>query len=238
LKYKRVLLLCDIHVPYHNIAAITAMLHKAKEYKPDVIVINGDLFDFHGLSKYLKDPRKKNFAEEIQIGCDLMKRLQDVLGCKIVFKLGNHDERYQHYLWMKAGEIAGLEDFELQHIINRRMDGVELVGDKRIIKAGGLNIVHGHEFVGGGFAPVNVARGFYMRAKETTIGGHHHRVSVHTEKTASGKIIKTWSAGCLCELHPQYMPINSWSHGFATVDVDKDGSFTVNNYEIYKGKVL
>jgi predicted phosphodiesterase len=238
LKHRRIAIISDVHVPYHNIAAITAVLDALKNYQPDCLLINGDFFDFHGMSRFLKDPRKKNFADEIRVGCQLLQIFKDVLKCPIYFKLGNHDERYQHYLWTKLGEIGDLEDFELSNIINKRVNGITIIDGKRIIKAGHLNILHGHEFGGSVFSPVNVARGFYMRAKETTIGGHHHRVSTHTEKTATGHIIKTWSMGCLCELSPEYLPINSWSHGYATVDVNGDGSFHVNNYEIYKGKVL
>ena len=62
LKYKRILCISDIHAPYHSKSALTAVIKYAKEYKPDCILLNGDFFDFHGMSRFLKDPRKKNFA--------------------------------------------------------------------------------------------------------------------------------------------------------------------------------
>lgn len=238
LKYKRILCLSDIHAPYHSKSALTAVIKYAKEYKPDCILLNGDFFDFHGMSRFLKDPRKKNFAQEIAIGCELLNVFNKEIGAPIVFKLGNHDERYQHYLWTKLGEIGDLEDFELYNIIGKRVKGVTVVDGKRIIKAGKLNIVHGHEFGGSVFSPVNIARGFYLRAKASTIGGHHHQTSEHTESNIEGDIVTTWSTGCLCELHPEYLPINKWNHGFATIDVQKDGKYTVKNYRIYNGKIL
>jgi hypothetical protein len=53
----------------------------------------------------------------------------------------------------------------------------------------------------------------------------------------NGDITTTWSLGCLCELHPAYLPINKWNHGFAIVDVDGN-NFHVRNKRIHKGVIL
>lgn len=234
--FKNILLLGDIHAPYHSIEALTVAINYAKKQKVDCVLINGDLFDFHGISKYMKDPRKKNFAEEIRIGTDLLIAIRKALNVPIYFKLGNHDERYQHYLWTKAGEISGLEDFALKAIIDRRIDGVTIIEEKRIIKIGALNVLHGHEFASSIISPVNIARGLYLRAKANAICGHHHRTSEHTEQNVNGKIITCWSTGCLSELNPAYMPINSWNHGFAIIEVEGQG-FHVHNKKIIEGQV-
>jgi hypothetical protein len=67
--------------------------------------------------------------------------------------------------------------------------------------------------------------------------GHNHQTSEHTESNMNGEITTTFSLGCLCELHPAYLPINKWNHGFALVDIDGK-EFHVRNYRIHKGKVL
>ena len=234
---KKAAILCDIHAPYHNEEALTAAIKWLRKEKVDTVIINGDLFDFHGMSRYMKDPRKKNFAYELDSGAAIIKILQKQLSARIVYKLGNHDERYQHFLWMKAGEIADVEDFQLKNLLIKRGCEIEIVEDKRIIQVGGLNVVHGHEFPSGIASPVNIARGFYLRGKTSVIGGHHHRTSEHTEQDMNGKITTAWSVGCLSELHPQYMPINSWNHGAAMVEVDGE-DFQVHNKRIYKGRIL
>lgn len=238
LRHKKILGLFDIHAPYHSIGAITAALDYAKKEKPDAVLLGGDFFDFHGLSKYMKDPRKKDFASEIKTGTDLLLAIQKVIKAPIYYKLGNHCERYQHYLWMKAGELNGVEDFTLEAIIRKRVSGVTIIDEKRIIKANDLNIVHGHEFASSIMSPVNIARGLYLRAKANTICGHHHRSSEHTEQDINGKIVTTWSVGCLSELHPQYMPINSWNHGFCMIDLHGSKEFEVRNKRIWKGQIL
>lgn len=236
LKHKKVAVFSDIHAPYHNIEALSKAIETAKLENVDACLINGDLFDFHGLSRFNRDPKKKNFAQELEIGSNIILTIEKILGAPVYLKIGNHEDRYQHYLWMKVGELVGVEDFELKNLLAKRCR-VTVIDDKRIIKLGDLNCVHGHEFGGSVFSPVNIARGFYLRAKASTIGGHHHRTSEHTEQDINGRIVTTWSVGCLSELHPMYLPINSWNHGFAIVEVDKN-DFHVRNYRIFKGKVL
>jgi predicted phosphodiesterase len=237
--HKKVLILSDIHVPYHSIDAITAALQYAKKSKPDALLLNGDTIDCHRLSRFIKDPKKRNFKLEL----DTFKALFDVfekeLKCKIYFKIGNHEERYEHFLYEKAGELVGIEEFEFENIIKARARGIEIIGDKRPMKLNNLWGIHGHEYVGGISAPVNPARGLFLKAKVSTFQGHNHQTSEHTEPTLTGKMVTTWSLGCLSELHPAYMPLNKWNHGFAEVDLDPNGEdFEFHNKRIFKGKIL
>lgn len=233
---KRLLILSDIHIPYHSIDAITIAFDWAKKQKPDAVLLNGDTLDFFGLSRYAKDPKKRSLSSELESFKDFINILKKTFGAKIYFKIGNHEERYEHYLWMKAGEIMGVDEFELANIIKARAEGIEIIGDKRIMKAGDLNIIHGHEYPGA-FSPVNIARGLFTKGKVSAIQGHNHQSSEHTESDMNGKITTTWSIGCLSELHPLYMPLNKWNHGFAFVEIDGQ-DFQVQNKRIYKGKVL
>jgi predicted phosphodiesterase len=237
--HKRVAIFSDLHIPYHSIEAVTVALDYLKKEKPDALLLNGDALDFHSLSRFEKDPRKKNFKQEIDTFKAMMEVLKKVLKCKIYYKLGNHCERYEKYIQQKAGEIAGLDEFDFVNILKARAEGIEVIGEKRIMKLNDLNGIHGHEFVNTAFSPVNVARGLYMRAKVSAFQGHNHQTSEHTEPDMNGKIVTTWSIGCMCELHPAYMPINKWNLGFAIVDLDENGKdYEFRNKRIFNGKVL
>jgi UDP-2,3-diacylglucosamine pyrophosphatase LpxH len=245
---QRIAALFDVHCPYHSIEALTAALEWLKEQKPTILLIGGDFFDFYGLSRFMKDPDKRSPAEEIRIGVELLIALFAALKPqKVVFKMGNHDERFEHFLWQKMGEMSGLQDLEelkditLENILRKRLGHtfpMEFVGEKRIIKGGNLNIAHGHEFPSGIASPVNVARGLYLRAKANAICGHFHKTSEHSETDINGHMTTTWSTGCLCDLHPLYMPINSWNHGVAFITIDEDGKVDVQNKRIKNGKIL
>lgn len=238
IKAKKLAVLSDIHIPYHSITALSAALDFIQSEKPDAILLNGDTIDFYGLSRFMKDPRKRSVAHELQATRDFLDILSQ-FGAKIYFKIGNHEERYEHYLMRVAPELLGVREFELKNLLGLDARGIDLISDKRIMKANDLNIVHGHEFGQSIFSPVNIARGLFLRGKVTAMQGHNHAVSEHTESNMNGEITTTWSLGCLCELNPAYLPINKWAHGMAIVDLSDNGKeFHVRNYRIHKGKIL
>lgn len=238
IKEKKITVLSDIHIPYHSIEALTACFDFLKSEKPTAILLNGDILDFYQLSRFGKDPRKRSVAHELQAAREFLDVLSQ-FGAKIYYKIGNHEERYEHYLMAKSPELLGIQQFELKYLLGLNERGIDLIGDKRIIKANDLNIVHGHEFGQSIFSPVNVARGLFLRGKVSALQGHNHQTSSHTESNMNGEITTTYSIGCLSELSPAYLPINKWNHGFCMVDLHDNGKdFHVRNYRIHKGKIL
>lgn len=232
----RVLVLSDIHLPYHDIHALTTAVNYGKEKGANVVLLNGDTMDMYQLSRFEKDPRKRRFRYELEDTRQFLMWLkQELPDAKIYFKIGNHEERYESFLRIKAPELLDISEFRLDVLLQFGALGIEMITDKRIIKLGKLNILHGHEFGKSVFSPVNPARGYYMRSKTNILAGHNHQTSSHTEKNLNDDIVTAWSTGCLCELHPAYMPINKWNHGFAFVSVEKDGTFEVDNLQIIKG---
>lgn len=236
--HKRGLIIGDIHLPYQNNEAITACLNYAKKQSIDFILINGDLCDFHQLSYFMKDPRKKRFSEELQIMTDFFAVLKKTFKCKIYFKFGNHEERYESFLYQKAHELIGVDDFSLETIVKKRVHDIEVIRDKRLVVINGLPIIHGHEFGRGVFNPVNASRGLFLQAKHSCVKGDCHTTSEHTEPDIYRKIMTTFSVGCLCGLTPKWLPLNKWNHGFAIIDLIGDNEYNFRNYRIYEGKVL
>jgi predicted phosphodiesterase len=237
--HKRVAIFSDIHVPYHSIDTITSALTFCKKEKPDALLLNGDTIDCHRLSRFIKDPKKRNFKLELDTFKSLFDVFEKQLNCKIYFKIGNHEERYEHFLYEKAGELVGIEEFQFENIIKARAKGIDIISDKRPMRLNSLWGIHGHEYVGGISAPVNPARGLFLKSKVSCFQGHNHQTSEHTEPTLAGKMVTTWSLGCMSELHPAYMPLNKWNHGFGIVDLDENGEdFEFRNKRIFNGKIL
>ena len=81
--HKRVAIFSDIHVPYHSIDTITSALTFCKKEKPDALLLNGDTIDCHRLSRFIKDPKKRNFKLEL----DTFKALFDVFEKQLKSKL-------------------------------------------------------------------------------------------------------------------------------------------------------
>jgi predicted phosphodiesterase len=233
----RILILSDIHLPYHDVDALSIALEWAYDHNPNAIILNGDTMDMYQASRFIKDRRLRDLSGEIDMTRDFLRQLRDEFDCPIYFKIGNHEARWENYLKTVAPELLGIADFELKSILRFGELGVTEIKDKQIIKAGNLNIMHGHEFGQSVFSPVNVARGLYVRAKANAIIGHHHATSEHSEKDLQGNVVTTWSMGSLCGLSPEYMPYNKWNHGFAFVTTFDNGDFEVKNLRIINGKV-
>lgn len=236
---KRILILSDVHIPFHDTPALKAALKFGDGFNPDCVLLNGDTADFFSISRYDSDPRKRDLPGEIKAVRQFLSHVRARFPkARLVFKLGNHDERWLHFLWRKAPELLGLDVTGFDSVIDAGKVGAEIVGDQRIIEVGKLSILHGHELPKGMTNPVNPARGVFLRAIDIALIGHQHRTSEHTETTMTGRTITCWSTGCLCELHPEYARINRWNHGFAAVEVSRGQHFQVRNLRIRSGAIL
>lgn len=234
----RILVLNDIHFPYHDEEALSIALNYGIENKANAIILNGDTIDMYQASRFIRDRRLRDIAGELEMTRQFLELLKNEFNCPIYFKIGNHEDRYENYLKVHAPELIGIEDFKLDNILKFGEFGVQLIKSKQLIKAGKLNVLHGHEFGQSVFSPVNAARGLYTRAKASTVIGHHHQTSEHSEKDLADNVVTTWSIGCLCGLSPEYLPFNKWNHGFGFINVEKNGDFQFRNLRIINGKAI
>lgn len=229
----KVAILSDVHIPYHSEVALAAAVKYCKARKPDVLLLNGDLVDFYSISRHQKDPSKRDFKQEVKAVHAGLAWLRDQFPkARIVLKEGNHEARWQHWLWNQAPEISDFERMTLGEWLDLPKYGVELVTDQRPVMAGNLTIMHGHELGKGISSPVNAARGVFMRTASTMLVGHGHRTSQHVEPDWRHVDTACFSTGCLCDLNPQYAVINKWNYGFAFVPVDSTGGWHVENMRL------
>lgn len=230
----RVAVVSDLHIPYHSEIALAASVKTLKQRKPNVLLINGDAADFYKISRWQQDPSKRRLSEERKLVIEGLDWLRSEFGrdCRFVYKLGNHEERWDHFIWNRAPEIYDLPQVRIDSLLEFERNGIELVTDQRMILAGKLAIAHGHELGRGIFSPVNPARGAFLRTHHTILVGHSHQTSGHADTNLWHQETFVWSTGCLCDMTPAYARINRWNHGFAFVDVGQDSQFDVTNYRI------
>lgn len=235
-----ILLISDLHIPYHDIAAVEIAVQYGIEQGCNTVIINGDLMDFHGLSKFEKDPRKRSVKQEFDATEQFLRYLRAMFpSARIIWMEGNHDARYPKWLMNHAQHFFDDEYYSLQERLNLRTHGVEFVSEKVLVYAGKLALSHGHKIVMGIFSPVNSGRGAFTKAIEPVIIGHTHKPSEHSERTLSGKLITCWSTGCLCDLNPDYNPfVNKYAHGFAHITTRDNGHYTVHNKRIHNGELM
>lgn len=234
-----ILLISDLHIPYHNIEAITIALDYGVKNKVNTIFINGDLIDNHKVSRFESDPSKRDVKQEFDATKQFLVSLRNTFKDAAIYWLkGNHCIRWEKFLEQKVHEIWNDPYFHLEQRLALKEQNVIMIDDKVLVKAGKLSITHGHHIFKGVFAPVSPARGAFLRAKQALIVGHLHRASHHPEVTLDGNVISCWSTGCLCELKPSYSPMVSNSqHGFAHITIEDNGNYHVKNYQIINGSL-
>lgn len=226
-------ILSDIHVPYHSEIAVAAAVGHLKDQNLAGLLLNGDICDFYSISRYQKDPRMRDFKGELEACRTFLAWLrQEFPKIPIVFKAGNHEERFSAWLWQHGPEISDDPRMSLGAWLDFDKLGIALVEDKRPVLLGKLPVLHGHELPSGMAAPVNVARGAFLRTLSTVLVGHSHRTSNHAEADMWHKETACWSTGCLCDLSPEYSRINRWNWGFAMATVHKGGAFDVHNFRV------
>lgn len=226
-------ILSDVHVPYHSELAVRSAVDFLKTQDLAGLLLNGDIADFYAISRYMKDPTKRDFKGELQAVRDFLAWIRSEFpSIPIVLKSGNHEERYTFWLWQHAPELSDEPMMSLHAWLKLGDHDIELVEDQRVVMLGKLPVLHGHELPKGMAAPVNVARGAFLRTLSTVLVGHSHRTSNHAESDMWHKETACWSTGCLCDLRPDYAKINRWNWGFAVATVHKGGAFDVHNYRV------
>jgi predicted phosphodiesterase len=227
------LILNDCHIPYHDRRTIELAVREARQRGVVGVLLNGDIMDCAGISNHYREPNVTRIEEELEKGLQFFAWLRASLpGARIVYKAGNHEERWPRYLTSAAPELFGMKQLQLPALLTLADYGVEWVDECRVIMLGKLHCVHGHEFRGGG--GVMPARWLFLRSASTAICGHFHRTSDFHETALDRRQYGSWSVGCACHLYPRWLRQNKWNHGFAFVEVATNRHFTVTNRRILR----
>lgn len=226
------LVLSDIHIPFHEPRALEEAIKYGQDKKVTGLLLNGDAQDCAAVS-FWPSSIKRDFDKEIELFIDFLDFIDKELNdCIKVYKPGNHEYRLPRYYQQKAPELTGIPLQSVINVLGLDYRGIEYLDYKQIVMAGKLPILHGHELPAISRA-VNPARGLFLRTKSWAACAHCHTTSEHTAKNIQGTLLTTWSFGCLCDLTPDYNTIgNDWNHGFAIINVEKDGNFEVLNKRI------
>lgn len=231
----------DIHIPYHDHATIKRFVAECQHRKVKGILLNGDTLDSHEVAFFDVERDAKTYKQELETCKEFLAYLRARFPkTRIVWKDGNHEERAARYLLRRAPAISDVPCVNLPAFVDMHNYGLEYVTDKRLIMLGKLPVIHGHEYRGGVSTPVNAARGVFLKAKSTAMTSHFHSTSFQPEMTLKGEEIGVWSIGCACGLQPRYNPHGGkWNHGYAIVELDRDGGFAVDNRRVLRnGKVV
>lgn len=233
------LVLSDLHAPFHEIKAIESAVAYGQKEKVTGLLLNGDAQDCQSVS-FWPSVRRPDFMGEVMVFTSILDFFQQELPkTKKIYKPGNHEWRLIRYYANRIPELVNSPMATFEAMIDFESRGIEFLDYHQKVMAGKLPIFHGHEFRSISTA-VNPARGLFLKTKKWAAVAHYHRTSEHTDTDIDDNYLTCWSFGCLCNLHPEYMPFGgNWNWGFAIVEVDEKGNFEVHNKRILSsGKVV
>lgn len=225
----------DLHIPFHDEAAISAMLDYAEQAGVNLITINGDLLDFYQVSSFTKKPLQSRPFQEIEIAKEWLTGLrQRFPQARIIFLQGNHEYRLERYICDKAPQIADLVENLL--IDKLRLAGLKVEYMTEPYRIGNLWHLHGHEKPGGNYNPeyiTNVMMGYIY---DHFVVFHYHRTQDKIYRRLGDRWFKASACGHLAQ-QLDYAMVNKWNQGFSLIHYKANGDFVIDNKTIIKGEI-
>jgi len=87
--HKSILIISDLHIPYHHKDSFEFLKEIKKEFKPHTIVNIGDLLDFHAINLHTHDPDLYSAGHELDRSKEYIKQLESIFP-KMVEVESNH----------------------------------------------------------------------------------------------------------------------------------------------------
>lgn len=78
MKNKCVLVISDLHIPYHHKDSFAFLKEVKKVFKPDTVINIGDLLDFHAISMHDSDPDLPSAGHELSMARGYIRELESV----------------------------------------------------------------------------------------------------------------------------------------------------------------
>jgi predicted phosphodiesterase len=235
-KFTKIAFISDVHLPFENKPAVRVMFDFLADYKPDLIVFAGDIYDFYEISDFDKGPgRITTLQDEFDEGRYFINAI-DELCPNVDYLLGNHEDREQRLI----NKNPGL--FKLRSLDIKR--AAELPEHWRIhpsqthFKLGKLTALHGD--IKGVKTAVHPARTLFQKLKRSCIFGHFHRFGNHLDTNYDGEIRGGFANGHLSDVSrvTSWVTCPDWQEGLSTISLCEDGGFAVQQRLIVNGRLI
>ncbi len=223
----------DAHVPFQDKSVCNQALAFIREHKPSKVHLLGDISDCYSISRFSKDPtRKEDFQSDLDQTVAFLRRVRDAAGdAKIIYSEGNHEQRMRRYLHSEARALAGLRSLSLPMLLKVHDLGIIWRDHDRPYKVGALLYTHGQLVRKWSGAS---AKAHYEKYGCCVIHGHTHRLGVFHHRDINDTY-GAWENGCLCGLNPDYCTAPDWQQGWSVV-WNRGKYFHVEQICIVKGR--
>lgn len=168
----------DIHVLYHDKKTHKNLLKFLIKEKPELLVINGDFYDFKALGHFPTEPKQKlTLQDEFDLGRKVLGDYRKAMGNRrIVVTLGNHELRAWRMIVEKP-ELSTLRLFSPKGMFFADELNLEVLPFRKGFLFKDFIFTHGDESK---YAPANPAKKMLDKYGISGTSGHVH----HTHYSA------------------------------------------------------
>ena len=236
-KHLEVLIGSDFHSYFVDPFALDVLIDTAKMVQPDIVVLNGDVFDFPQISRHRQLPGHftLNLQAEIDFGREkIIRRVREACpGAQIDLVIGNHEFRLVNYLADTAPALASLRTIEFNRLLEIEDLEINLVcrssflsptkADRKRDQQENWNVIGGCFITTHGTSIAKFAAEAQMRRFQMSgTSGHTHRPQIITDN-ALGTGPLSWMSTPMMASHAvgrDYVPEPSqWNMGFGLVSI-------------------
>lgn len=228
-RYARVHVVSDEHIDDHDARAITMNCLISQYVKPDVLVFNGDQFDFSALSLHYQVDRADSARDAFR---SVRPYYQDYVdrstGRFKIFLDGNHNARLDAFVKMQASQFSETLEDEYAALV-RYNNKVIWLGGLEEIDIGGLHVHHGTR------TGMNAAKNALQQdfgSGVTVVQGHTHGVnsfvqSVKIPGEDRFRVVTSVNAGFAGRKPPHYQKrrtnLSKWIYASTVFHVNMHG---------------
>jgi len=205
----------DLHIPFHDPAALDVLYKLLELIKVDRVVDIGDVVDNWQISNFLPpDEQKltavqKDFSQQFQLAAEHLGQVRSLAPeAELLLLEGNHEERWDRMLRQAQ------TDHRWRHILNlpkiqeamkmHSLLGIEGSGWKYYDYKNNEVMLNRHVLATHGDRCTKwVTRQMLERYGKSVIFGHTHRVQNWVKRDLKATEA-AWSIGCLCDVNPHY----------------------------------
>ena len=210
----------DIHVPFHDKRATDLLIKICKTMRPEHFICLGDALDFYQLSRFDKDPARKTSAyDDVEDFKALFAKLSAALGdgCQKVFLEGNHEMRFQRWVWSQGNELGKLIP-TLKDATMLPFLGWDYYQYGKVYRLGEILFMHGDR------CGMNVSMNMLRKYGMSVVHGHDHGAGIRWFANARDKLF-TMNCGHLSDMGQQeylYAGVADWTQGFGIIEFTDD----------------
>jgi predicted phosphodiesterase len=244
---KKIVVVSDLQVPFHDIKATQVLAKFIKYFKPDEVILIGDEIDFNTISKWSRGTAEEyetTIGQDRDTCVDLLWELTRHAPVANMVR-SNHTDRLFNSLATRLPALRELEELRFERFM--RLDELGIKFHRQPYEISGTNwiAIHGDEQGTTPNAGATALRAARQHGK-SVVQGHTHRLGIMTYTESSGyKVGRTlygMEVGNLMQFSSAKYTKGTanWTQGFGIlriegskvspqiVPIERDGSFIVD----------